>query len=230
MPQRAAGRKRVAGRVGAAGDALTYRGMIERLLEHFRYPAIFALLLAGGVAVPVPEELVQLTAGFLAHEGYLRFVPAIVACWAGIVTGDFVWYAIARRHGARVVGSRAVRKVLTPRRRDWLERHFARHAFLTIVVARHTSGLRLAAFALAGTHGVRPGTFLLADGLSALLSVPLVVSAGWLFSEHLAQAKADVRRVELAILAVVALGVLAALAVRRRRRAAAAAAARASAG
>jgi membrane protein DedA with SNARE-associated domain len=197
--------------------------MIERLLEQFRYAAVFVLLLAGGVAVPVPEELVQLTAGFLAHHGYLRFVPAVVACWAGIVSGDFVWYSLARRHGERIVGSRAVRKVLTPRRRAWLERHFARHAFLTIVVARHTSGLRLAGFALAGTHGVRPGTFLLADGLSALVSVPLVVWAGWLFSEHLERAKGDVRRVELAILALVLLVALAALAVRRRRRSAEAA-------
>jgi membrane protein DedA with SNARE-associated domain len=110
-----------------------------------------------------------------------------------------------------------VRRVLTPRRRDWLERHFQRHAFWTIVVARHTSGLRLPAYALAGTHGVRPTTFLLADGLSALLSVPLVVSAGYLLSHHLSEAHRDVRLVELAILALVAVALLVAVVVRRQR-------------
>ena len=192
--------------------------MIQGLLERFGYAAIFTLLVGGGVGVPVPEELVQLTAGFLAHEQYVRLVPTIAACWVGIVAGDFLFYSVARRHGARVVESRPVRRVLTPRRRAWLEDHFGRHAFWTIVVARHTSGLRLPAFALAGTHGVRPLTFLLADGLSALVSVPAVVSIGYLLSHHLAEAHRDVKRVELGILAAVVLALVIVAAVRRLRR------------
>ena len=195
--------------------------MIQALLERFGYGAIFALLVAGGVGVPVPEELVQLTAGFLAHAQYLRFAPAVVTCWLGIVSGDFLFYSLARRHGPAVLGSRPVRRVLTPRRRAWLERHFAHHAFWTIVVARHTSGLRLPAFALASTHGVRPWTFLLADGLSALVSVPVVVSLGYLLSQQLAEVHRNVRLAELAILAAVLLGILAVAAGRRLRRRAA---------
>ncbi len=196
--------------------------MIERLVEHFGYAAVVALLVGAGVGVPVPEELTQLTAGFLAHQGYLRFVPAVVACWVGIVTGDFIFYSLARGHGETIMERWPVRRVLTPRRRAWLERHFARHAFWTIVVARHTSGLRLPAFALAGTHGVRRVTFLLADGLSALVSVPLVLAVGYLASHHLAEAHRDLRRVELGIVAVVAVAALVAYAVRARRRRAAA--------
>ena len=192
--------------------------MIQGLLERFGYGAIFTLLVGGGVGVPVPEELVQLTAGFLAHEHFVRFVPAVAACWAGIVAGDFIFYSFARRHGERVVESRPVRRVLTPRRRAWLEDHFSRHAFWTIAVARHTSGLRLPAFALAGTHGVRPFTFLLADGLSALVSVPAVVSVGYLLSHHLAEARRDVKGVELGILAAVAAAIVVVAAVRRLRR------------
>ena len=195
--------------------------MVERFVEHFGYGAILALLVGAGVGVPLPEELTQLTAGFLAHQGYLRLAPAVVACWVGIVAGDFLFYSLARRHGDAVMGSRPVRRVLTPRRRAWLERHFARHAFWTIAAARHTSGLRLPAFALAGTHGVRRTTFLLADGLSALVSVPLVVTVGYLASHHLAEAHRDLRRVELGVVAVVAVAALVAYAVRSRRRAAA---------
>jgi membrane-associated protein len=191
--------------------------MVQRLLQHFGYAAAALLLVGGGVGVPVPEELVQLTVGFLAHERTLLLVPGIVACWTGIVAGDFLFFTLARRHGERVVESRPVRRLLTPRRRAWLERHFARHAFWTLVVARHTSGLRLPAYALAATHGVRPHTFLLADGLSAMISVPLVVSVGYLLAHHLAEAHRDVRRVELGILAAVALALGIAFAIRRRR-------------
>ncbi len=192
--------------------------MVARLLEHFGYLAILALLGAAGFGVPIPEELTQLTAGFLAHQGYLHFAPSIVTCWIGIVGGDFAFYSLARRHGPRILSSRPVRRVLTPERAIWLERHFSRHAFWTIAIARHASGLRIPAFALAGAHCVRRRTFLLADGLSALVSVPLVVSVGYLFSHHLTEAHRDIRRVEFAILAVAtaAAGVL--LLVRARRR------------
>lgn len=192
--------------------------MLQRLLEHFGYLAVIGLLLAAGVGVPVPEEATQLAAGVAAHQGWLRLPLAIAACWLGIVAGDLAWFRLARRHGDRLLSSRPVARVLTPERRARLEQHLARHAFWTVAVARHTSGLRLAAFALAATHGVRTRTFALADGLSALVSVPLVVSLGYLFSHHLAAVQHDLRRVELGILAAVAVAV-AVLIVRRRRRA-----------
>ena len=110
-------------------------------------------------------------------------------------------------------------RLLTPERRAALARHFDRHAFLTVAVARHTSGLRLGAFALAATHGVRTWTFALADGLSALVSVPLVVSLGYVFSQHLSAVHRDLRRVELGILAAVVLGVTVLVLWRRRQRA-----------
>jgi membrane protein DedA with SNARE-associated domain len=192
---------------------------LQGLLEHFGYAAVFGLLFVAGVGVPIPEELTQLTAGVLSHEGYLRLAITIPVVWAGILVGDTVLFLLARRHGPRALDSRTVRRVLTPARREKLERHFARHAFLTVAIARHTGGVRFAAFALAGATGVRPGTFVVADGLSAMLSVPLVVGAGYLFAHHLGEARRDIRLVELGILAAALLGAAVAIHLRRRRRA-----------
>jgi len=172
---------------------------VQALLAHFGHLAVFALLVAGGLGAPVPEELVQLTAGYLARRGLLRFAPALGAAWLGIVVGDTLFFLLARRHGPRLLASRPVSRLLTPRRREFLERHFARHAVLTIVVARHTSAFRLPAFALAALHGVRPAVFLLADAASALVSVPLVVSLGWFFAARIEELRRDLHRVELAV-------------------------------
>ncbi|ACG71292.1 SNARE associated Golgi protein [Anaeromyxobacter sp. K] len=196
--------------------------MLQALLSRFGYLAVLALLAGAGLGVPIPEEATQLGAGALAHQGYLRLPLVIAVCWLGIVLGDLAFFLLARRHGERVLRSRPVARVLTPARRDRLEAHLARHAFLSVAVARHTSGLRLAAFALAATHGVRLRTFALADGLSALLSVPLVVSVGYLFAHHLGTAERGVRRVELAVLGAVLLAAAVAVWLRRRRARAAA--------
>jgi membrane protein DedA with SNARE-associated domain len=190
---------------------------VSGLVERFGYAAIVLLLVGGGVGVPVPEELIQLTAGFAAHEGPLRLGLAVLASWLGIVAGDSIFFVIARRHGSAVLGMRAVRRVLTPARREQLVRHYARHAFLTVMVSRHLSALRLAAYALAALHGVPLRTFVLADGLSAMLSVPLVVGAGYLFSAHLAQARRDVRIAEIAVLGALIATAAVVVAYRRRR-------------
>lgn len=190
---------------------------VQGFLEHFGYAAILAALLAGGLGVPIPEELTQLSAGVLASQGILALRFTVATVWVGILAGDALLFLIARRHGPAVLRSRLVARVLTEERRLALEGHFARHAFLTVLIARHMGGVRVAAFALAGASGVPLRTFLLADGLSALVSVPVVVGAGYLFSEHLSQVRRDLRVIELTILAL-ALVVAGVIWLRRRQR------------
>ncbi len=192
---------------------------MQGLLQHFGYAAVFGALLVAGVGVPIPEEVTQLTAGVLSHEGYLHLAITLPVVWAGILAGDTTLFLLARRLGPRALDARAVRRVLTPARREKLERHFARHAFLTVAVARHTGGVRFAAFALAGATGVRAATFVVADGLSAMLSVPIVVGAGYLFAHHLGEARRDIRLLELGILAAALVAAWVVVRVRRRRRA-----------
>ncbi len=191
--------------------------MVQTLLTHFGYAAVFLLLVGAGVGLPFPEEVTQLTAGFLAHQGTFSLWPALAVTWAGIVAGDYLLFRLGRRHGVRVLASRRLQKLFTPERRRWVERHFADHDFLTVLVARHASGLRLPVFATAGAMGVPTSTFLLADGLSALVSVPIVVSLGYLFASQLKTVRHHLHQAELLGLALLlAFGLVWSL-VRRRR-------------
>jgi membrane protein DedA with SNARE-associated domain len=191
--------------------------MLVRLLTQLSYAALFGLLVAGGVGVPVPEELIQLTAGYLARQGVLSFVPAVAVTWLGLVVGDYLLFRLGRRHGPALLGSRHVARLLTPARRAFIERHFARHSVLTIMAARHASGFRLPVFALAGASGVRSVTFLLADGVSALVSVPLVVGLGWYFAGHIEELKKEVHEIELIVAGVAVLVFVAWVWIARRR-------------
>ncbi|HYX91900.1 MAG TPA: DedA family protein [Myxococcaceae bacterium] len=191
---------------------------MQAFLVRFKYVAVFAALVAAGVGVPIPEEVTQLTAGALSHEGMLDWRIAIPVAWLGIVAGDTLLFILAQRNAERLLGVNVVRRVLTPARREALQRYFAKHAFLTIMVARHASGFRFPTFVFAASHGVHLATFVLADALSALASVPLVVAAGYFFWQHLSQARREVRIAELSILAGIALVVGIIVLARRRRR------------
>jgi membrane protein DedA with SNARE-associated domain len=181
--------------------------VLLRLLTRFTYVALFGVLLGAGVGFPFPEELTQLTAGFLAHEGVISFWPALAVAYLGIVAGDFLLFRLGRKHGRRILESPRIARVFTPKRRAWIERHFERHEVLTIMAARHASGFRLPTFALAGASGVRSRTFLIADAVSALVSVPLVVGLGDLFASRIEEAKHRVHEAELAASAIFALAI-----------------------
>jgi len=183
--------------------------VLESLLSRFTYAAILGLLVAGGVGAPVPEELIQITAGYLARRGLLSFLPALAVAWVGLVVGDALLFRLARRHGPRLLETPRVARLLTPARRAALERHFARHAFLTVMAGRHLSVLRVPIFALAGASGVPTATFVLADGLSAMISAPLVLGLGWFFAGHVEELKQDLAWAEHALLALALLAALA---------------------
>ena len=191
--------------------------VVQSLLTHFGYAAVFLVLVGAGLGLPFPEEVTQLTAGFLAHQGTFDVLPALAVAWAGILAGDFLLFRLGRRHGVRVLANRRFQKLFTPERRKWVERHFANHDFLTIAIARHASGLRLPVFATAGAMGVRTSTFLLADGLSALVSVPIVFSLGYLFASQLETVRHHLRQVQLlGLLLLLCVGLV--WSVLRRRR------------
>ncbi len=210
-----------------SSDRVTFRGRsaarsailpgVSSFIAHYGYVAIFAALFGAGLGVPIPEELTQLTAGVLAHERIIELRIALPVVWAGIVVGDTVLFLMARHAGPKILEWRPARRFLTPERREKIEGHFARHAFLTVAVARHTGGVRFPTFALAAVSGVRLRTFVLADGLSAMLSVPIVVGAGYVFWHHLSQARKEIRLVELGVLAVAVVSIAVTVHLRRRR-------------
>jgi membrane protein DedA with SNARE-associated domain len=178
---------------------------LAKLLLQYTYPAILVLLSAAGLGVPISEDLVLLIAGALASQGVTQYTPTLLAGYFGVVFGDALIYHWGRKLGPRAYEHRLVRKVISPERAARLRSHFARHGFWTVVVGRHTPGLRAPIFFLSGASGVGFGKFLLADMLSAAVTVPAVVTLGYLFGEHLD----DIRRLLHQVHWLVAAAVLA---------------------
>ncbi len=108
-----------------------------------------------------------------------------------------------------------VRLVLTPKREQWLQAAYRRHALKTVVTARHVMGLRAAAFLTAGNARVPFWKFVVADVGAAALGVPFLFGLADFFTDEITAIVADVHRVErwlalaglLALAAVLVLGV-----------------------
>lgn len=169
---------------------------VPDFLEHFTYAGIFFVLFVAGLGVPIPEEAPVLAAGVLSSVGATRWWIALPVCLAGVLTGDTVLYGIGHHWGERVTNWRPVRSVLSPAREERLKGAFRRHAFKTIFAARHVMGVRAAAFLTAGIAHVPFWKFFAADGLAALVSVPIGFGIAYFFTGQLDQVRSDVKRVE----------------------------------
>src|SRR5208283_1743894 len=83
-----------------------------------------------------------------------------------------------------------------------------RHGARAIFYARFLAGLRALVYLSAGSFGVRPAVFLLYDLLGALISVPIVVTLGYVFGKQLEMIVRYIGGFERLILVVAILSVL----------------------
>lgn len=190
---------------------------LAHFLSKFTYVALVGALAAAGLGVPAPEDLTLLLAGGLAARGVTSYWPTLVTGYFGVVLGDVLIHHWGRRMGAAAYNHPRVLKHLSLARQDKLRQHFARHGFLTIVVGRHTPMLRAPVFFLAGASRLPFWKFLLADALSSAVTVPIVVTLGFYFGEHLDEIRAKIHHVQWIVVAALAAALVVWWLFRRRR-------------
>lgn len=189
------------------------------LLSRFTYFAIVGVLTAAGLGVPISEDLTLLLGGALAARGVTSYWPTLLSGYFGVLLGDALIHHWGRRMGPAAYLHPRVQKLLSVERQERLRVHFAKHGFLTIVVGRHTPVLRAPIFFLSGASGVPLWEFVLADAISAAITVPIVVTLGFYFGEHLDDIRRIIHQVQWFLVAALAV-LAAAYFLWRRRRAA----------
>ncbi len=151
------------------------------IFTEYGYLAVFAMLLICGFGVPVPEDVTLVTGGVIAGLGYADVDIMVIVGMAGVLLGDGLVFTAGRFQGQRIMALPAFRKVLTPERFAKAQAAFERWGRWVMFVARFLPGLRTPVFFTAGTtKKVSFPTWLLMDGLAALISVPVWVYLGYL--------------------------------------------------
>jgi len=191
---------------------------LAQLLHDFTYPAVVLILSAAGVGVPISEDLTLLLAGALAARGITSFWPTLAAGYFGVILGDTLIHAWGKRLGPAAYSTKRVQKALSRERQEKLRHHYAKHGFWTVVVGRHTPILRAPIFFLAGASGVPRLKFIVADAVSAAVTVPIVTALGFYFGEHLDDVRHKIHQVQWVLGGAVVLALLGFWLFRRRAR------------
>ena len=165
-------------------------------LEQFTTLGLFIALVLAGLGLPVPEDLILITGGVLAHQGVTHVGWTIAVLYIGVLSGDLIIYSFGRRFGDTVLSHPHVLRLLSLPRQQKIERYFTRYGNRTVFLVRHLAVLRAPTYLVAGAMKVSGWKFLLWDGLAALVSVPLMVSLGYFFADHIEVLHHDLRRIE----------------------------------
>jgi membrane protein DedA with SNARE-associated domain len=154
---------------------------------------IFALLFACGMGLPLPEDIPLLIGGYFVGRGEMNLGVVGVLAWLGIIGGDCVLYALARRYGLNVTRLPLIGRHVTQKRIRWAEKKFEQHGVWVVAVCRLFAGVRGAMVIAAGAIRFSFLKFVVADGIAALVSGGMFVYFGYLAGKHLGSV-ADMRR------------------------------------
>jgi len=174
----------------------------------YGYIAVFACLILCGLGVPVPEDITLVSGGVIS--GLALANPHIMCAigLAGVLAGDSTMFLAGRIFGYRVQRLKFFRKVVSPQRFSQIQRKFKKHGLGLLFVARFLPGLRSPIYLVAGmSHRISYITFIVMDGLAALISVPVWIYLGYFFADNLDILMEYVHDVQKAIF--LALGLLA---------------------
>jgi membrane protein DedA with SNARE-associated domain len=195
---------------------------LGQLIASWGYVAIFAVVLLGNLGLPVPEESVLTISGYLCWQGHLRFTPVLIIAVVSAVVGDNMAYWLGRRYGQRILNRLAAS---APERIERMRQFVVRYGMLAVFAARFIAGLRFMAGPLAGSTGLPPMRFFVANLLGALIYVPTILALGYGVGyglgdriEGLRRAAGNTERVVVILLAMLAIAVWAVRAYRSRPR------------
>lgn len=174
--------------------------------EHLSYLGIFILLAVVSFILPVPEEILLLSVGYLSALGFTNVYIAIAVGFIGLLTRDSLLFWLSKRGSTYIT---AIRKKFEEGKIQRYEQRMRDNIGRTIFFLRFIVGIRRFGPLLAGSLQARWTTFLVYDVLALLIYAPTLILLGFHFHNHVAVLISDLTFIRhiIFILVLVVIGV-----------------------
>jgi membrane protein DedA with SNARE-associated domain len=179
---------------------------MEAFLHQLPHVGVVIVLLMGGMGFPLPEDIPLLVGGYLCHLGHANIYVMVPICYAAVLGGDFMMFALGRRYGKQVSKLPLLRRFLTPERLEKAVGAFEKYGGNALFVGRFLPGLRAGVFFSAGAFRVPAWKMLVFDGSAALISVPTLILVAYYGGDQIDRVRdivADAQLVFFLLLVVV---------------------------
>lgn len=176
---------------------------ISDIVNHFPYPGLFLLLILGGIGLPFPEDATLILCGFLISEDVVKPLPAVIVVYSGILIADYFLYSVGRKYGRMIIKHKRFHKIMSDEKMTQLEDKFKKWGIFIIFIGRHIVVLRSQIMLMSGVMKISPLKYLLADGISSLLTMALWCGLGYIGGNSLQIIRRDISRFEHIVILLV---------------------------
>lgn len=153
--------------------------------ETHSYYIIFAILIACGLGIPIPEDISIAAGGILVSYQVTNFWKTITVCMAGVLVGDIFVFIMGRYFGSKILKSKFMSKMVKARCIASVKLASKKYGNYLIFFARFMPGLRTPVYFSMGSFRKPFYIFFIVDGIAALISVPIWVYIGMVFGQNL---------------------------------------------
>jgi membrane protein DedA with SNARE-associated domain len=148
------------------------------------YPGIVILMAIESSVLPLPSELVMPPAGYLAAQGKMNAVAAVLCGTVGSVLGALVNYGLAVFVGEPVLRKYGKYVLVSEQSLDRTERFFRRHGEISTFVGRLLPVIRHLISIPAGMSRMGLGRFVMFTAVGAGIWCAILTYLGWLIGRH----------------------------------------------
>jgi membrane protein DedA with SNARE-associated domain/rhodanese-related sulfurtransferase len=151
----------------------------------YGYVLLFAWVLVEQFGIPLPATPVLLAAGALSADGKISFGAALAAGLVACLISDSCWFFVGRRYGhyvLKILCKLSMEPTICVRK---TQDSFGRSRGTTLLYAKFIPGVATLAAPVAGQNGMGYGSFLLFDGIGAVLWMGALLLGGRLSGDAL---------------------------------------------
>jgi membrane protein DedA with SNARE-associated domain len=148
------------------------------------YPGIFILMAMESSVIPIPSELVMPPAGYLAQQGQMNAVMAILCGTAGSLVGAYINYFTARHLGRPLVLKYGKYVWISEEKFSRVESFFLKHGEISTFIGRLLPVVRHLISLPAGLSGMNHLRFSLYTLLGAGIWVTVLTWIGYFIGEN----------------------------------------------
>lgn len=153
------------------------------------YAFVTLFMLASSFGLPIPEELILITAGMVAHIASdkvshpppypgaigVDVLTLSIVCFFAVFLSDLLVFLIGKYFGVKIIKSNFFLKKVDGSIFQKVNEWFQKYGALSCGIFRFTPGLRFFGHLSCGLLGIPIRKFILIDGTAILISVPTQV-------------------------------------------------------
>lgn len=184
------------------------------------YTGICFFMILSAFGLPLPEEVVLISAGFVGFAALNPLTPLppgthvvnvyvlATVSFVAVIGSDYLIYFLGQKFGPRILRWKIFARLIRPDAMERIQIWVRKYGYFAVILFRFTPGVRFPGHLMCGAMGLSPWKFLAVDAMAAGFSVPTQVLLVSFYGEHIVKYLSRFKFVVFSVLGLVILAFL----------------------